>query len=102
MPEKPTEFWNLDLKRLTVTGWLLMLLTLGTVLGGAVGMMFLLEALGVRKEAGDNRQNRWLAIVALAPAIGVGCGVFALGRRFFDLIGLPILRRPKRVRDGRT
>jgi hypothetical protein len=95
MPEQPSEFWNLDLKRLTWSGWLLMLLTLGALVGVGVAMMFLLEALGVRKETEDNHPRRWFALLILLPALGVACGVFALGRRLLERLGLPIMKAGK-------
>jgi hypothetical protein len=92
MSEKPHEFWKLDLGKLTWSGWLLMILTIGTLIGGAIGMFLLLEALGLGQEAGTNRRSRWVVVLALLPAIGVASGVYFLGRQFFQWIGKPILR----------
>jgi hypothetical protein len=96
MAEKPTEFWNLDLTRLTWTGWLLMLLTVGTVLGALAAGIGLMEALGFRADPADRRKDRWLAAVAFVPAAALGCGVFEGGRRLLQRAGMPITRPEKR------
>jgi hypothetical protein len=92
MTEKSPDFWNLDLTRLTWSGWLLILVAIATVLAVAVALIGLLEVLGLRHDPVNNRNNRWMGLFALAPALAAGSGVFVLGRWIFNRLGLPILR----------
>jgi hypothetical protein len=92
MPEKPHDFWNLDLTKLTWSGWLLMLLTVATVLGVAVVVMLTLEALGFQRHATDWRSGRWMAVLGVGVGIAAGAGVFAGGRWLCNRLGCPILR----------
>jgi hypothetical protein len=94
MPEKPGEFWNIDLTRLTWSGWLL-LVTIGVVVGVVVIEVLLSSALGFRHNPG-HRPSRWLGVIALIPALAAGVGVFELGRRLFRSAGCPITRPERR------
>jgi hypothetical protein len=95
MAEQPHDFWNLDLSKLTWSGWLLMLLTIGTVIGILVAVIGVLDALGFRRDPVANRGDRWMGLVAFVPALAVGCGVFVGGRHLFERLGCPIQRRPQ-------
>jgi hypothetical protein len=88
MPDKPHEVWKLDLGKLSLSGCLLMLLTIATMIGVAIGMFFILESLGLGQKAG----TRWVVGLALIAAIAAGSGVFLLGRQFFKWARIPILR----------
>jgi len=92
MAEKHGDFWNLDLTKLTWSGWLLILLSIGVVVAVMLAMIALLAALGfpISDRSGN---KRWLGLVALIPALGAGSGVFVLGRRLLDQWGAPIMRR---------
>jgi hypothetical protein len=92
MRPKSPDFWNLDLTRLTWSGWLLIVAAITAVIAVTVGAIMLLEGLGLRHGPVNNRNNRWLGIVVLAPGIAAGAGVFALGRSLFNRLGWPILR----------
>ncbi len=96
MSEKPPDFWNLDLGKLTWAGWLLMLLTLGTLIGTAVGLIGVTESLGLRLEPGETRRPGWVKWAVFVPALGAACGAFALGRWSLGRAGLSILRQDKR------
>jgi hypothetical protein len=99
MPEQqPHEFWKIDLSKLTWSGWLLIIVTIGTLLGVLIGMMALFEALGVHHDPVNNRNNRWMAVLAFIPAIGAACGVFVVGRKMFDRLGCPILSTERKRR----
>ncbi|MFL5244580.1 MAG: hypothetical protein ACJ8FY_20970 [Gemmataceae bacterium] len=89
MPQKLPEFMHLDLFKLTWTGWLLLLLALATVLGVGAVIILTLDTLGYRVDSSSGRGVKGtIFIIALAAA----AGVFELGRRWLDRIGLPILR----------
>jgi hypothetical protein len=98
--EKPHDFWNIDLGRLTWSGWLLMLLTIGTVLGVAILVVFLLELLGFERDPSNPRGDRWMMVLGMGGGVGAASGVFLLGRRLFDRLGCPILR-PEKRKPGR-
>src|SRR5579872_3037134 len=96
--ERPPDFWNLDLTKLTWAGWLL-LLTLGTVIGTAVALMFVAESLGFHRDPGETSRPGLLKWAICVPALGAGCGAFALGRWCLGRAGLSILRPDKRQVD---
>jgi hypothetical protein len=93
MPAPMPDFMHLDLTRLTWAGWLLLLLTLGVVVGACVGMMLALGALGVMTEVG---KSRGVVAAVLVASFAVGGGFFAGGRLLLQGAGLPILRPQKR------
>jgi hypothetical protein len=96
MPQHSPDFWNLDLTKLTWSGWLVILASCATVIGVGIAGIWVLEVLGLRHDPINNRNNRGLALLAFAPALAAGCAVFLLGRLFFARLGWPILR-PKPV-----
>lgn len=96
MTEKPPEFWNLDLTRLTWRGWLLILLAIGTVMAVSIPLLGLLTTLvGGRGAPGRDAVPRWMGIVAVVVGVGAGSAVFELGRRLLLRAGFPITRPPK-------
>jgi hypothetical protein len=92
MPAPMPEFMHLDLTRLTWAGWLLLLLTLGVVIGACVGIMLTLGALGVVTEMG---KSRGVVAAVLVVSFAAGGGFFAGGRLLLQGAGLPILRPEK-------
>ena len=92
MAEKGPDFWNLDLTKLTFVGWLLILLSIGTLIGTLIAMAALLTALGFKRNVEDNRGNRMMAILAFIPSLGAASGVFLLGRMLLERMGLRITR----------
>ena len=96
MAESP-DFWNLDLRKLTWCGWLLMLLTVVTFFGAAVALAGLYRALGWD---GDHGRG-WVRAAIFLPALGAACAVFALGRWGLGRAGLTVLRPDKR-RSGKA
>jgi hypothetical protein len=82
------DFMHLDLSKLTLAGWLLMLLTLATVVGVFVLVGLVLHLLGFEVGSG----NRVLAVIVVVCGLAAGAGVFQGGRMLLDRIGVPILR----------
>ena len=89
------DYWNLDLRRLTWCGWLLMLLAVVTLFGAALALAGLYRALGWD---GDHSRG-WVKLVIFLPALGASCAVFALGRWGLGRAGLSVLRQDKRRRE---
>jgi hypothetical protein len=89
MADKFPGFMRLDLTKLTLSGWLLMLLTLGVVLAAFVVPMLVVNTLGI---AVDGRNNRWAMVVLLIVAFTLGGGFFEGGKRVLNHLGLRILR----------
>ncbi|HLW65773.1 MAG TPA: hypothetical protein VKS79_10675 [Gemmataceae bacterium] len=100
MSDKPGEFWNVDLARLTLSGWLLMLGTVGVVVGVVILEVLLAGAFALRPEPGQ-RMPRWVGVLALLPAIASGAGVFEAGWRLFRNLGCPVTRPDRRGRNER-
>jgi hypothetical protein len=92
MAERSPDFWNLDLTKLTWAGWLLMLLTLATLIGVAVALMALYEALGWSEQ----RSRGWIKVAVILPAVAAASGTFVLGRWCLSRAGLSIFRPDKR------
>jgi hypothetical protein len=89
MADASPEFWKLDLTKLTLAGWLLMLASIATVLGVSAALLGLLSWL---LGAGNQRPSRLVAGLAVVAAIAVGAGVFALGQNGLSRLGLRVLR----------
>ncbi len=96
MSDEQQQFWNLDLSKLTCSGCLLMVLTVGVVLGVAAGLMGLLKMMGMPAQNPDGGSNKVVGVIALLPAVALGGGVFALGRKLLKKIGMPIMRDESR------
>jgi hypothetical protein len=89
MGDKFPEFMHTDLTKLTWTGWLLLLTTLGVVLLAALGLgLLLVVVFGVQLGQG----NKWVMAVVLILALALGGGVFQLGKYLLARAGFPILR----------
>jgi hypothetical protein len=96
MPAHLPEFMHIDLGKLTGTGWLLLLATLGMVGGVVLALVTAVAALGVTI---SGRENRWVVVLILVGAFAVGGGFFALGRRLFAQVGFPIVKPGMARRD---
>jgi hypothetical protein len=82
------DFMHLDLTKLTLAGWLLLAVTLASVVGVVVLLGLLLYGLGFELGSG----NKALAAVCVICGIAAGAGVYQLGRMLLDRAGIPILR----------
>jgi len=91
-PEPTPEFWKLDLTRLTLAGWLLVLIASATVLGVAAAVLALVSNLFLTGSQGS-RPSRFVGGVAVAIGIAAGAGVFALGQVGLRGLGLGVLRK---------
>lgn len=91
-PEPTPEFWKLDLTRLTLAGWVLMLLAIATVLGVAVAILALLTMLGLAGNPANNRPSRFIGGIAVVIGIAAGAVVFVLGQLGMSRLGLRLLR----------
>jgi hypothetical protein len=96
MGEEPREFWNIDLTKLTWSGWLLILVTVGTALSVMIAVVGLLHVLGFQRDPTQTSSGRWVGAVALVPGLAIGSGVFAGGKWLFERAGCPILRTSRR------
>ena len=92
MSDITPEFWKLDLSRLTVAGWGLMLASCVTVLGASVLMLALLSALGWWGNEANNRPSRVFAGMVVGVGVMAGAAVFVLGQYVLSRIGLSVLR----------
>jgi len=92
-PEPTPEFWKLDLTRLTLAGWLLVLIASATVLGVAAAVLALVSNLFLAGNQGNNRPSRFVGGVAVVLGIAAGAGVFALGQVGLRGLGLSVLRK---------
>jgi hypothetical protein len=99
MSENQEDFMNLDLTKLTLVGWLMMLLTIATVLGLMIGLALLLELVGISLDDPEGGKRRWLMGVCLLAGVAAGVGFFEGGRRLLNHLGLPLLRGSERE-DG--
>jgi hypothetical protein len=88
MGDRFPEFMHTDLTKLTWSGWLLLLFTLGVVVVTALGLGLLAYVTGI---AGD-QGRRWVMAVILIVALGAGGGVIQLGKHLLAPVGFPILR----------
>jgi hypothetical protein len=93
MPEKPHRSWNVDLGRLTLSGWLLTLVMLAAAVGGALATAPFLTLM--IPEVSPKR-SRWLFLircaVIAAPAVLAGGCVFLVGRQLLKVIGVRVVR----------
>ena len=89
MGDRFPEFMHTDLTKLTWSGWLLLLVTLGVVVATAL-VLGLLLVVGFGVAVGQG--NRWVMAVILIVALGAGGGVFQLGKHLLARAGFPILR----------
>jgi hypothetical protein len=88
MREKISDFMSVDLARLNLYGWLLMLASLGIVVGGVV----LIVQAGESEQAGRvNHIPRWLGYLCW----GAAALFFFGGQWALDALGLGIYRQPK-------
>lgn len=92
MAEEQKDFMHLDLTRLTLVGWWMMLSTIAIVLGVMVGLGLLLELLGVEMKNSDGSKRPWVMGICLMCGIGAGIGYFNGGRALFNRLGLPLMR----------
>jgi hypothetical protein len=90
MSEEQKDFMHLDLFKLTLVGWFMMLSTIVIVLGVTIGLGFLLQVLGA--ETAEGRMPRWVMGICLVAGIAIGGGYFEGGRRLLRHIGLPLTR----------
>jgi hypothetical protein len=92
MREKVSDFLNVDLARLNLFGWLLMLASLAIVVGGIV--LFVMAA---DSDQADHsaRTPRWAAYLCLVAA-----ALFFFGGRWvLDSLDIGIYRRPPEVKQ---
>jgi hypothetical protein len=92
MTDEPKGFLHIDLTKLTLVGWLIMLLTIAMVLGVTVGLAFLLQAAGLALETPEGQRRRWVMGLCLLAGVGAGAGFFQASRRLCRSLGLPFLR----------
>ena len=86
MRQKVSDFLNVDLARLSVAGWLLMLASLGIVVGGIA--LFAMAAPG--GGADGAAPPRWAAYLAWVAA-----ALFFFGGRWaLEALGVAVYRRP--------
>jgi hypothetical protein len=91
-PPQPTpEFWKLDLSRLTLAGWVLMLMAIATVLGVAALVLALVTKSGLAGNPPNNRSSRFVGGVAAVIGIAAGASVFALGQAGPSRLGWKVL-----------
>jgi hypothetical protein len=98
MSEETKPFWRLDLTKLTPAGRLLIAASIASVLGATILLLLLLEAIGLRHDPYNLGAKPWYEKVALLAALGVGFGVFELGRRVLAPFGFPVTHPPKDTR----
>ena len=85
MQRKLADFFHVDLARLNVAGWLLMLASLGVVIGGIA-----LFAMNAEREGGPPPMTRWVAYLCW-----VGAALLFFGGQWaLEALGVGIYRRP--------
>ena len=92
MREKLSDFLNVDLARLNLWGWLLMLASLAIVVGGIVLFVVAAES----EQAGDPaRMPRWVGYLCWVAA-----ALFFYGGRWaLDSLAIGIYRRPPEAKQ---
>ena len=98
MTEETKPFWRLDLTKLTPAGWLLIVVSIASVFGATILLLLFLEAIGLRHDRQNIGAKPWYEKAAFLAALGVGFGVFELGRRVLARFGFLITRPPKDTR----
>lgn len=88
MPRFP-DFAHLDLSRLTLVGWLLLIVAVAVVVAGMIAERFVLHWFGYEL---DSHTDRTVAGILLIVALAAAGGVFQLGRKLAERAGYPILR----------
>jgi len=92
---KDGDFWNLDLFRLSASGWLLIL-----VCGILVVALMFVVLLILPHDLEAQTRRRWAGI-GLLVCLGASAILFAIGRKWLDKVGWPILRPGKDRQDRR-
>ena len=92
MADETKPFWHLDLSKITAFGWLLLLITIASIIGATLLLLLLLEVLGLRHNPANLGQKSWYEKAAVVIAVGVGCGVFEAGRRILARLGFRVTR----------
>jgi len=85
-------FWQLDLSKITWVGWLLMLISIASIIGATILIMLVLEALGLRHNPGNVGHRPWYEKGAVVVGVGVGFSVFEAGRRILARLGYRVTR----------
>ena len=92
MSDKPDGFMNMDLTKLTLVGWLMMLLTIAVVVGVAFAVGAIFRLVGLDFHTPEGAQRRWVAALCILPGIAAGGGFFEGGRRLLNRLGFPLMR----------
>jgi hypothetical protein len=92
MADESKGFMHIDLFKLTLLGWLVMLATIALVIGVSIGLAFLMQAVGISLDTPEGGRRRWVMGVCVLAGVGVGAGFFEGSRRLSRLLGVPLLR----------
>jgi hypothetical protein len=90
MSNKFPDFMNMDLSKMTWSGCLLIVLSVGVIFAAAVGAIYVLKLCGVDV---DSKESRTPKVVGVVIGVAVAGAFFNLGKYLLERMGLSIQRR---------